>query len=254
MVKKNKLVILIPARSGSKRVKNKNLKVLGGQPLLGHKIKSCIKAKLGEVIVSTDSKKIASFAKKKGAKIPFLRPKKYSTSKASTMSCALHYLRYLKTNKLDLPEYLSILPATNPFLTTNSIKRAFKKISKFKKFHSIISYTDATEHPFLIIKNKKKIIFDIIKYDQLTYSKLERTQDWPNAIISSSALKISKTKYLTKYLRNLSPLIQKKIFDMSSCIGYKINKFEAFDINSNQDFIIAESIFKSLRLKKGIKD
>ena len=95
MTKKNNLIILIPARSGSTRVKNKNLKKLGNSPLLGHKIKSCINSKIGKVVVSTNSVKVASYAKKLGAEVPFLRPKKYSTSKASTMSCVLHLIRYL---------------------------------------------------------------------------------------------------------------------------------------------------------------
>ena len=68
--------ILIPARSGSKRVKNKNMKFLKRTPLLGRKIKSCLKSKIGNIVVSTDSKKIAKCAKKLGAKVPFLRSKK----------------------------------------------------------------------------------------------------------------------------------------------------------------------------------
>ena len=74
------MLIIIPARSGSKRLKNKNMKLLNGIPLLGHKIKSCLKAGLGEVIVSTDSLSISKFAKKMGAKVPFIRSKNYSAS------------------------------------------------------------------------------------------------------------------------------------------------------------------------------
>ena len=165
MPNKPNLIIIIPARSGSKRVKNKNLKKLGNLPLLGHKIKSCINCKIGRVIVSTNSIKIAKYAKKLGAGVPFLRPKKYSTSNASTMSCVLNLIRYLINNRIRLPNYIAVLPATNPFLKTNSIKNAFRKLTKNKKYNSIISYTDSPSHPFLIVKNKKKIIFNIIKYE-----------------------------------------------------------------------------------------
>ena len=68
---KKKLLIVIPARSGSTRVKNKNMKRLGSIPLLGHKIKTCIKSQVGRVIVSTNSRKIANYAKKLGAEVPF---------------------------------------------------------------------------------------------------------------------------------------------------------------------------------------
>ena len=124
MTKKLNLIILIPARSGSKRIKNKNLIKLGNLPLLGHKIKSCVNSKAGKIFVSTDSIKIAKYAKRLGAEVPFLRPKKYSTSKASTMSCVLHLLRFYIKRKISLPGYIAILPATNPFLEKNTIKKA----------------------------------------------------------------------------------------------------------------------------------
>ena len=247
MTNKTNLIILIPARSGSTRLKNKNLKKLGNLPLLGHKIKSCVNCKMGKVIVSTNSLKIAKYAKKLGAEVPFLRPKKYSTSKASTMSCVLHLIRYLINNKIRLPNYIAVLPATNPFLKTYSIKNAFKKLIKNKKYNSMVSYTGATSHPFSIIKNKKKIIFNIIKYEGYKYSDFERSQDWPSVNIATPAIIISKISYFLKFLKNYSPLVNKKTFDMESCIGYKITNTEAFDINTFEDFIIANSIFNNLK-------
>ena len=239
---KKKLVIIIPARSGSQRVKNKNMKQLGAIPLLGHKIKSCINSKVGKVIVSTNSRKIANYAKTLGAEVPFLRPKKYSTAKASTMSCILHVIRYFKHNGLSIPDYIAILPPTNPFLTVNSIKKAYKKISSNNKFNSIISITKSSEHPFLIIKSKRKILFDIVKFGGSKYSDFESTQDWPLVEIASAALKISKTKFFLKFIKNKSPLINMKTFDIKSCIGYKITEKEAFDVNSKNDFDIANAL------------
>ena len=80
---KRKLYILIPARSGSIRVKNKNLKPVGGVTLLERKIKTAIKSKIGKVFVSTNCKKIAKISKSLGAEVPFLRQKVYSNSKSS---------------------------------------------------------------------------------------------------------------------------------------------------------------------------
>ena len=90
------LTILIPARSGSTRVKNKNLQKIGKMSLLEKKIKICKSLKIGKVVVSTNSKKIAKLSINLGAEIPFLRPEKYSTAKASTVATILHYLRFLK--------------------------------------------------------------------------------------------------------------------------------------------------------------
>ena len=83
-MKKN--IIFIPARVGSTRVRNKNIQKIGNETLLSRKIKICLKAKIGDVIVSTNSPKIKKYAEKLGAKCPFLRPKIYSSSKASTIS------------------------------------------------------------------------------------------------------------------------------------------------------------------------
>ena len=69
------ITILIPARSGSTRVKNKNLQKIGGISLLEKKIKICKSLKIGKVVVSTNSKKIAKLSSNAGAEIPFLRPK-----------------------------------------------------------------------------------------------------------------------------------------------------------------------------------
>ena len=91
------LIALIPARRGSKGIPNKNLREFKGQPLIAWTINQALSsASIDRVIVSTEDEEIAEIAKKFGAEIPFLRPKKYSTSKASTVSAILHYLRFLK--------------------------------------------------------------------------------------------------------------------------------------------------------------
>ena len=72
-------IAIIPARAGSKGVKNKNLRKVNGIPLINYTIENCLKSGIFDhTIVSTDSKKIARIAIKYGASIPFIRPKKYS--------------------------------------------------------------------------------------------------------------------------------------------------------------------------------
>ncbi|MEE8114856.1 MAG: acylneuraminate cytidylyltransferase, partial [Nitrososphaerales archaeon] len=88
-------LILIPARSGSTRVHNKNLRNLGGKPLLSYAIESAVAVKellQARVIVSTDSEEIAAVARQYGAETPFLRPKELSRSEASSLSVVLHAL------------------------------------------------------------------------------------------------------------------------------------------------------------------
>ena len=234
------LTILIPARSGSTRVKNKNLQKIGKMSLLEKKIKICKSLKIGKVVVSTNSKKIAKLSINLGAEIPFLRPEKYSTAKASTVATILHYLRFLKNKNKKIPTYLAILPVTNPFLEYKTILSAYRKICRNKNMNSIIAYTDANDHPFSFVKIKKKLLFNIFKYEGSVYSDYERTQDWPKAYIGSAALKITKSSFFLKYLNEKSPLFGIKTFDLKKTIGLKITKKESFDINDKNDLLYAD--------------
>ena len=190
-----KLLIIIPARSGSTRIKNKNLKKLCGKPLLYYKIKECLKVKSSEVLVSTNCNKIAKFARQCGAKVPFLRSKKYANSKASTTSAVLEVLRKMRERNDYIPNYIAVLPPTNPFLKSKSIKLAFEKLNKKKRVNSVLSITQIKDHPFNIVEVNKKLKFDTIKIKIKKYSQFERTQDWPEVYIGSAALKISKKSF-----------------------------------------------------------
>ena len=72
-----KPICIIPARGGSKGIHKKNIRPIGGKPLIYYTIKSCLQSKIfSHVIVSTEDKQIASIAKKYGAEVPFMRPKR----------------------------------------------------------------------------------------------------------------------------------------------------------------------------------
>ena len=91
--------------------------------------------------------------------------------------------------------------------------------------------TSPSDNTFKIIKIKKqKIIFDLFKLNNLKWTDLERTQDWPSTYIASSSFKICKTSYFLKYIKNKSPLFNKKTADISSSMHYKISRIEDFDI------------------------
>lgn len=243
-MKKN-FIILIPARSGSIRVKNKNLRKVNKKSLLELKVKSCLKIKSARVIVSTNSKKIKKKALECGAEVPYLRSDKYSTSKSSTFSCVLDFLRHLIKYEKSVPEFIAILPPTNPFLKTKSILMAYKKIKSNPKINSVVGYVASTDHPFQFVDvGKKKILFNLIKYKNKKYSDFERTQDWPFSYTVSPSLKIVRTNYFKKYLKNFSPVINLKTFDIKNSLGVEIKKIENFDINTLDDLKIANSLSK----------
>ena len=244
-----KILLFIPARSSSSRIKNKNMRIIGNQSLIKKKIAECIKSKFEEIIVSTDSKKIFNHAIKCGVK-SYLRPKKYSTSTSTMMSSILNFLKNLKNENFKLPDYVAILPPTYPFLSASTIQKAFKLLTTNKKITSICSYVKSYEHPFLYVENLKKLKFDVFKYKNKKFSKIERTQDYPETFVLSGALRISKISHFLKYLPKTSPNIKEHVIDFSNCKGIQISKREGFDINNFQDLKLARILNQNKDLYK----
>ena len=98
---KLKAIAIIPARSGSKRIKNKNIKLFFGYPIIYYSIKAALKSKCFEkIFVSTDSIKIANISKKYGAEVPFIRSKKLSGDNVTTVSVIKDSIKKLR-KKID---------------------------------------------------------------------------------------------------------------------------------------------------------
>lgn len=111
-----KILALIPARGDSKGIPNKNIQKIGGKYLIEYTINSAKRSKLiDKIIVSTDSKKIASISKKLGAEVPFLRPKKISIDKSPTIEVIKHTLGFLSNNQFYVPDIILLLQPTSPF-------------------------------------------------------------------------------------------------------------------------------------------
>lgn len=241
MIKKNKNndnLILILARGGSVRIKNKNLQKIHGVSLLKKKILMCKKANIGRIVVSSECHKILKEASNVKGIETFKRNNKYSTSYASSISAILEYLRAIK-KKNCLPKYITLSPVTNPFLDFKTLNNAYRKIKKSNNLKSLISITECSEHPYLHVKIEKKLKFNIFKLDRKTGLNFERSQDVPKSYIESASVRISKIDYFLKYLSNKNPNFSKPLFDQRSCGFIKIKKIESFDINTLYDLKLA---------------
>ncbi len=148
---------IIPARSGSKRIKNKNIKFLSGKPIICHAINLAKKTKLfSRIIVSTDSKKIAKISKLAGAEIFFLRPKKLSNEKAPVIDVVSHAIKFLKKKKISYKYTCCIFPVS-PLLSPKIIKDTKKIITKNKLNYvfPVTKKTHSNQNPIMIDKNNK---------------------------------------------------------------------------------------------------
>ena len=213
---------LIPARGGSKRIKNKNIKIFHGKPLISYAISQAKKSSLfDKIFVSTDSPRIAKIAEKCGATIPFLRPKNISNDRTTDDSVRNHFFKYFK-DKIKI-DYLCYLYPCTPLLKANSLKKSFQLISqkKYGQLTAISKYSSSIQRA--LEKNSK----DEIAYKDPKFKRL-RSQNLKEYYYDAGQF----------YWYNLNKNVKKRI------IGYEISAIEAIDINTLDDFNMASTIYK----------
>jgi len=125
------VVAIIPARSGSKGLPDKNIKILAGRPLLAYSIAAAqLAVNIQRTIVSTDSEHYASIAREYGAEVPFLRPVEISGDASSDYEFVKHALDWMKENEGYQPEYLVHLRPTTPLREPRYIDAAIERIKQ----------------------------------------------------------------------------------------------------------------------------
>jgi len=231
MQKQVEILAIIPARAGSSEVTNKNFRILCGKSLLYYTIKASCNSKITRTIVSTDSPKIAKLAKKYGAEVPFLRPKKYAVHKSTAISVIKHCLNFLEETENYSPNYVVYLQPTSPFRKTSDINRGIQKILKTKST-SLVGVTEVNNfHPYWTFRmNKNDHLSEFIKVK----NKPERRQDLPKLYRINSSLYISKITFFDKKFKS------GLIVDMNNIVGLKMSSINSYDINTELDFKIAE--------------
>ena len=140
-------VAFIPARSGSKRVPNKNIKPLGGHPMLAYTVRAAIDSGVFDaVICATDSEQYADVARYYGAEVPFLRSSEISGDKSPDIEWVVWVLNALKEQGRDY-EIFSILRPTSPFRLPETIQRAWKLFTQDNSADSLRAIEKCKQHP-----------------------------------------------------------------------------------------------------------
>ena len=211
-IKLKKGLIIIPARGGSKGIKNKNVINICGKPLIFYTINPALKIKenglINEVIVSTDSKKIANISKKLDVSVPFLRPKNISGDKAKSIDFMLHAINYFEKKGISY-DYIVLLQPTSPLRGYEDIKGAVSLYLK-NKSDSLISVCKEERVDETELYYKKN---DVGIPLSVNHNKGIRRQELKELFIRNAAIYITSVKYLKKNKRVISdnPLI----FEMS---------------------------------------
>jgi CMP-N-acetylneuraminic acid synthetase len=140
-----KILAIIPARAGSKRVAHKNIKPLGGKPLIAWTIDAALKTELNmDVVVSTDSQEIADIALQYGAKVPFLRPDYLATDTSSSFDAIEYTIERLREEGHHY-DYLMLLQPTSPLRQSRHIEEVFALLQS-KAAKAILSVSEI-DHP-----------------------------------------------------------------------------------------------------------
>jgi CMP-N-acetylneuraminic acid synthetase len=230
---KKRFLAIIPARSGSKGLKNKNILNFCKKPLIYWTIRAAQNCKLlDEVVVSTDSKKIKSIAEKFDAKVPFLRPKRISQDNSPSYSLVKHCIDFFKKKKIYF-DFIVLLEPTSPIRKKNDIENSIKKFLE-NKLDSLISLGKVFEHPYVIKKISGNKALNFLN----TKNKYVNRQTLPDLYFPYGVIYISKTD---SYLKN-------KTFYYKKTGYYLLEDYQNLEIDNIYDFYSAEAIFKKLKL------
>ena len=228
-------IALIPARFGSKRLPNKNTKLLNGKPLIFYSIKSALDTKIfSEVIVSTDSQEIAEIAKSCGAMVPILRPSEFATDFSSDIEWVTHAINFMvKIPHSDI-DLVSILRPTSPLRRSTTIINALKLLETTSWADSLRAMEITDKHPgkMWILNEEKKAHPYLDQTSESIPTHNKPTQSLQTLWVQNASLEIIKFKSLTST----------KSISGSNILGYKMPGLEGFDINTQQDFEFLEFI------------
>lgn len=241
MIDNEKVLVLIPARGGSKGLPGKNIIELCGLPLLGWPIKAAKKSKyVDRVIVSTDDKKIAEVAASQGAEVPFIRPEELATDQASSASVIEHAVSFFE-GKGNTFSYLILLEPTSPLTEAEDIDKALLTLhSKRHIADSIVgvSKLEGTHPAFNVLIGKDGLIKPFMKPE---FESVYRRQDIEDVFFFEGSL----------YISDLSVFLKKLSFYHDRTLPYIVPKWKAFEVDDMTDLICIEAIMKNMnRLKK----
>ena len=227
-----KNIAIIPARSGSKGLKDKNIKELNGKPLLAYSIEAAKGSNLfDEFMVSTDSEKYAEIAKEFGANVPFLRSRTNSSDKAGSWDVVLEVLeKYLELGKNF--ESVCLLQPTSPLRTAQDIKEAYKLLEE-KQADAITSVCEVDHSPLWTMTLPQSQSLEDFRKQSISRPR----QELPTYYRLNGAIYIRKMKYEKNKIQ---------IMDLIE-FAYIMPREHSVDIDTELDFIIAKSLLKTYK-------
>jgi CMP-N-acetylneuraminic acid synthetase len=224
-----RLLAVVPARGGSKRLPRKNLRPLSGRPLIGWTLNAARKSDcFVDVLVSTDDEEIAAFARAEGALVPWLRPASLATDTARSVDVVLHALDWYESENGSIIGVVLLQP-TSPFRSAATIRRAVQHFVALGADAPVVSVSPADTHPAWTFSLEGSRMRPFCGWDDL---KL-RSQDLPAAYTLNGAVYVSQPARLrvtqSFYAEDMHALVMK-------------DRAESQDIDTAEDWERAEQM------------
>lgn len=232
------VLAIIPARSGSKSVTDKNIRKIGGKPMLAYSIEHAKKSKsVSRVIVSTDSEKYAALAREYGAETPFLRPEEYATDMALDVDVFSHALEYLKEKENYVPDIVVQLRPTYPIRNPKDIDCMVEMLIQHPEADSVRCIAPAKELAYKMWRMDSSGRITPILEDIKEAYNMPR-QQLPLIYYQNACIDVIRAKTILE-LNSMSG---------SYILGYKMG--HNYDIDTEEEFSQAD---RYLRLMSGHK-
>jgi len=232
----SRAVAFIPARSGSKRVPNKNIRLLGGHPLLAYSIRAAIDSGVFDaVICATDSDRYAEVARHYGAEVPFLRAAEISGDKSPDIEWVVWMLNQLRQAGREY-EIFSILRPTSPFRLPETIQRAWSAFIADPRADSLRAIEKCKQHPGKMWVIRGNRMLPLLPYTNAsTPWHSSQYASLPEIYAQDASLEIAWSRV---------PLEQRSIAG-EAIIPFVSQGYEGFDINEPEDWWMAERLLNT---------
>jgi N-acylneuraminate cytidylyltransferase len=230
------IIAIIPARSGSKSLIDKNIKLLSGHPLIAYSIVAArLSREIDRIIVSTNSEKYADIARKYGAEVPFIRPDRYSTDTSTDRDFLIHAMEWFKDNEDDVPEYWVHLRPTTPLRKPEIIDDAINIIIDDESSTSLRSGHKAPESPLKWFVKSDKYFKGLVDNENYNLHK----ESFEQVYIPDGYVDIVKASYML----NNKKIHGDQMICFESPVCTEVDSAEEFDyiqyqINKNESLLL----------------
>lgn len=226
-------VALIPARQGSKRVPGKNVRTLGGHPMLAYTIASAIESGVfSSVVVSTDAEEVAAIARHYGADVPFLRPAAFAGDTSPDIEWLEYTLAELRSRGRSWDAF-SLLRPTSPFRTADTIRRAWTRFTSQDGVDSLRAVEKCTQHPGKMWVVRGERMFPLLPFgpaEQPWHST--PYQALPLVYVQNASLEMAWTRVVA----------ERRTIAGDVVVPFITEGYEGFDINDPVDWMVAERL------------